>query len=220
MAAMNQQHDTFKHTTRICLIRHGETGWNASKRIQGQLDVELNEKGVTQAQVLAGAARDCEFAAIYSSDLMRAAETARHLAAGRALQVVTMTDLRERHFGDFQGLLNSEVQARWPDEFERYRSGDAQFDFFSGEALLPFRQRILAVFEALAAKHRGRQIAVVTHAGVLDVMYRQATARSIEAPRDFPIPNAVLNQFTRDARGWRVTHWGGVAVGNALDAVE
>ncbi len=220
MAAINQDSNTTKHTTRICLIRHGETEWNASKRIQGQLDVELNAKGVAQAGALAEAAQDYQFAAIYSSDLMRAAETARHLAAGHALQIVTMTDLRERHFGDFQGLLNSEVQARWPAEFERYRMGDSQFDFFSGEALLPFQKRILKVFEALAAKHRGQQIAVVTHAGVLDVIYRQATGRSIEAARDFPIPNAVLNWFTHDAQGWQVTHWGGVAVGNALDAVE
>ncbi len=207
-------------STKICLIRHGETDWNASKRIQGQIDVELNAKGVMQAKALSESARDFEFAAVYSSDLVRAAETARYLAAGRTLHAVCMKGLRERHFGDFQGLLNSEVQARWPAEFKRYRMGDAQFDFFSGEALLPFQQRILKVFDAFTLKHRGQQIAVVTHAGVLDVIYRQATGRLIETPRDFPIPNAVLNWFNHDAQGWQVTNWGGVVVRDALDAVE
>ena len=95
-------------TTRICFIRHGETDWNVDKRIQGQTDIPLNETGRAQALAMAFNAAHHNFDAIYSSDLMRARDTAKMLAARRGLDIKILPQLRERHFGIFQGLTAAE----------------------------------------------------------------------------------------------------------------
>ena len=102
-------------TTRICFIRHGETDWNVEKRIQGQTDVPLNETGHKQALAMAFNAAHHEFHAIYSSDLKRAHDTAHMLAGRRGLEVQTTPQLRERHYGIFQGITAAEAEQRHPE---------------------------------------------------------------------------------------------------------
>ena len=113
-------------TAYITMFRHGETDWNASKRIQGQTDVELNDRGFEQAQEIADTASHFRFTAIYSSDLSRAHATAQALAAKLGLEVVAIPELRERHLGMFQGWSGDEAQSRWPDEYARYRQRDSE----------------------------------------------------------------------------------------------
>ena len=90
--------------TRICIIRHGETDWNVEKRIQGHLDIPLNQTGRAQALATAQSAFHYAFQAIYSSDLSRTLDTANAVAKRLALEVQPLALLRERHYGIFQGL--------------------------------------------------------------------------------------------------------------------
>src|ERR1700712_3864322 len=100
--------------TRIIAIRHGETAWNVDSRIQGQLDIPLNDRGRWQVDQLALGLAGEESAAVYASDLSRAYETAQAVARAAGRPIVTDTGLRERGFGAFEGLSYDEINAKWP----------------------------------------------------------------------------------------------------------
>jgi len=204
--------------TRLCLVRHGETAWNAEGRVQGQVDVPLNEVGRAQARAVAAALASERFDAIYSSDLLRVRQTAEPAAGRLGLPVAFDAALRERHYGMFERLTYVEVRDRYPAEFARFRDKDPEFDFGSGEALKAFEQRALACVAALIDRHAGQSILVFTHGGVLEMVYRHATARGLSSPRDFEIPNAALNRVEVLPGAWRVTAWAEVAhLERALD---
>ena len=193
--------------TRVCVIRHGETDWNAERRIQGHTDVPLNATGRRQALAMAYSAAHQRFDALYSSDLARAVETARALAEREDQAVTTLSELRERHFGCFQGLTVSEAALRHPGAHAAYLARDPRIDFGDGESLEAFAGRANAVLDRLARRHITQTIAVVTHSGVLDVLYRRATGRALSAPRDFEIPNCAQNWFGFDGHAWHVEAW-------------
>ena len=204
--------------TRLCLVRHGETAWNAEGRVQGQVDVPLNEVGRAQARAVAAALAGERFDAIYSSDLVRVRQTAEPAAARLGLPVAFDARLRERHYGMFERLTYVEVRERYPAEFARFSDKDPEFDFASGEALKVFERRALACVAALVERHAGRSLLVFTHGGVLEMVYRHARARGLSSPRDFEIPNAALNRLEVRPGAWRVTAWAEVAhLERALD---
>jgi probable phosphoglycerate mutase len=194
--------------TRICIIRHGETDWNVDRRIQGHTDVPLNETGRAQALAMAFNAAHQRFHAIYSSDLARAQETARVLARREDQEVRLLPQLRERHFGIFQGLTADEGAALHPAAHAHYVARDPDYDFAGGESLRRFAARVSEAIAWLVRHHGGQTIAAVSHSGVLDVVYRRATGRPLSAPRDFAIPNCALNWFRFDAQGWHLEAWG------------
>lgn len=199
-------------TTRICLIRHGETDWNVVRRLQGHTDIPLNKKGVAQAKATALALKSADFHAIYCSDLQRATETARIIATHLRLQAVNEPRLRERHFGAIQGLTWEEAEQRFPHHYAplRTRVPDASPPE-GGESLQVFSARITAILEELANRHRGETLLVVCHGGCLDVVYRAATGKPLEAPRDFALGNATLNWISIGPLGWQLDHWNGEA---------
>lgn len=196
------------NSTRICLVRHGETAWNVQRRIQGQLDIPLNATGISQADVLAERLADQRFAAIYSSDLGRARLTAAAAARRLMLDVALQPDLRERHYGMFQALTYEEAERHHPAAYRRFHKRDPDFAFGDGESLKAFAARVMQCLTSLAQLHAGEQILLVAHGGVLDIVRRAATAMSLEAPRDFAIPNAALNWLDYVAGGWRLVAWG------------
>ena len=194
-------------TTRICFIRHGETDWNVARRIQGQADIPLNETGRSQALAMAFNAAHYAFSAVYSSDLERALDTAKMLAEKRGLEVSTTPLLRERHFGIFQGITAEEGLQFNPAAHACYEARDLDYDFDTGESLLQFADRVKAAVDYLRQHHRNQTIAAVTHAGVLDILYRKATGRPLQPPRDFAVPNCALNWFSFDENGWHLEAW-------------
>ncbi|MFN3749744.1 MAG: histidine phosphatase family protein [Thiobacillus sp.] len=194
--------------TRICLIRHGETDWNVERRIQGHLDIPLNDTGRAQALAMAFNAAHQRFHAIYSSDLARAMETAQSLAQREDHVVRPLPQLRERHYGIFQGLTVAEAAARHPEAHARYRVRDPDYDFETGESLRTFAARVADGIAWLVRHHPGQTLAAICHSGVLDIVYRRATGRPLSAPRDFKIPNCALNWFRFDGRGWHLEAWG------------
>ena len=197
--------------TRILAIRHGETAWNVGGRIQGHLDIPLNDTGRAQARRLARAlaGRDA-IDLIVSSDLARAFETARTVAEATGAPLVAHAALRERCFGDFQGQTFAEIADTWPDDAERWRRREPAWSppGGQGESLLLFRERITQVVQALAAENTGKHIALFTHGGVLDVLYRAATGLGLQDARTWQIGNAAVNRllWTPDA-GLSLVGW-------------
>src|SRR5205814_1635373 len=167
-----------KHT-RLWMVRHGETAWNAQGRVQGQLDIPLSELGHAQARALAAALSANSFSSIYSSDLLRVQETARPTAERLHLPVKTDPRLRERHYGIFQGATYAECRDRLPDDYARFKAKDLDYDFGSGESLRIFNVRALACVGEIAARHAGEELLVFTHGGVLEMVYRHAKARGL-----------------------------------------
>jgi len=194
-------------TTRICFIRHGETDWNATKRIQGQTDIALSETGHAQALAMAFNAGHTDFGAIYSSDLMRSSATAHMLAARRGLEVKLLPLLRERHYGIFQGCTAAEGALKYPAAHAHYLARDLNYDFETGESMLHFAARVALAIDFMVKRHSGQTLAAITHAGVLDIIYRKSTGRPLHTPRDFVIPNCALNWFRFDGQGWHLEAW-------------
>jgi probable phosphoglycerate mutase len=193
--------------TRLVAIRHGETDWNAEGRMQGQLDAPLGRRGRWQAARLAASLGDEGIEAIVASDLSRALDTARALGAALGLPVAVDPRLRERCFGIFEGSTYAEIEVRWPAEAERWRRHDADFGPEGGERLVDFAARSVAAVRAVAEAHPGRTVAVVTHGGVLDCLYRDAYGLASTAPRTWLLGNTSVNRLLWTGEGFTVTGW-------------
>jgi len=196
--------------TRILAIRHGQTAWNAGGRIQGHTDIALDALGEWQAERLALALGDEPLDVLYSSDLARARQTAAPLAARKQLQVRIDPGLRERGFGEFEGLSFKQIEQRWPEQAAAWRQRDPDFGARGGEVLRDFRDRVVAVVTRLALAHRGQSIALVTHGGVLDLLYREATRVALDAPRTWQVANAGINRLLHSEQGLVLVGWADV----------
>lgn len=198
-------------TTRLCIVRHGETAWNAEHRVQGQLDVPLNAVGHAQASAAAKVLAQERFDVAYSSDLSRARQTAAPTVERLSLELRLDKDLRERHYGIFERLTYAEVKVRFPEDYARFEARDPEYAFRSGESLKDFSARSIAVLSKIVAQHENQRILVFTHGGVLDKLYRFITGLPISAERHFGIPNAGLNRIEVTSAGWQIRAWADVA---------
>jgi 2,3-bisphosphoglycerate-dependent phosphoglycerate mutase len=193
--------------TRIIAVRHGETAWNVDTRIQGYIDIPLNETGRWQAQRLAQALAGQEIHAVYSSDLSRAHATALAVAEIAGVPVTTDRALRERNFGSFEGRTFAEIETELPEQSLRWRKRDPEFAPEGGESLLQFRTRVTTAAHGFAARHPGQQILLVAHGGVLDVLYRDATGQELQAPRTWELGNAAINRLLWTPEGMTLVGW-------------
>lgn len=211
-----------QQATRVIAIRHGETTWNAETRMQGQLDVPLNEVGRRQAGLVAAALADEAIDALYASDLARALQTAEPLARACGRTVVADPSLRERCFGVFQGLTFDEVEARWPGDSRRWRHREPDFAPEGAETLRDFAARSVAAATRIAAAHPGQTIVLVTHGGVLDSLYRAATRVALQSPRTWMLGNAGINRLLYTPQGYTLVGWSdtGHLDGRALDEAD
>ena len=130
--------------TRLIAVRHGETAWNVEARLQGQLDIPLNERGQAQARRAAQSLAEDRPDVVVSSDLARAHATAQAIASFNGCPLFLEPGLRERSFGSFEGLTHGEVAQRWPEASQRWRSRDPDFAPGDGESLRVFFDRCIA----------------------------------------------------------------------------
>jgi len=145
--------------TTILLVRHGETDWNAERRVQGHSDTPLNETGRAQAAALADALEEKEIDAVYSSDLLRAHETARVVAERRGLEVTAIRDLRERNFGTWEGLSDDQILERFPEA--------AKGTWGDDESKTEMARRVYDALQRIAEAHPRGRVVVVSHGGPL-----------------------------------------------------
>lgn len=149
-------------TTRVFLVRHGETEWNAAQIFQGHLDSNLTEAGMEQARRLAERLEDERIVAIYSSDQGRAIRTAETVAGKLGLAVIPRADLREIDCGDWTGKQYDEVKAGWPNEHSDWRARPHLHRMPAGETAALVQERALGFLEWLGEKHLGSDVLVVT----------------------------------------------------------
>ena len=195
------------YATRIIAIRHGETDWNVVTRIQGRLDIGLNDTGRWQAQRVAQALAHEAISAIYASDLLRAWDTARSIANATGGTLQAHVGLRERDFGNFQGKTFAEIETSWPEQARSWRKRDPDWAPQGGESLLDLRQRVVQAASDLAQRHCGEQIVLVAHGGVMDVLYRAATGQDLQAPRTWKLGNAAINRMLWTPAGLTLVGW-------------
>jgi probable phosphoglycerate mutase len=206
MTAAKQDHGLVQ-LTRVIAIRHGETAWNVDTRIQGQLDIALNDTGRWQAQRLGEALAHEGIERIYSSDLARARETAQAVGDATGVAVHLDRSLRERAFGEFEGHTFAQIEERWPVESMRWRKREADFGPRGGESLQDFYARCVQAITRIAQAELGRTVAVVAHGGVLDCLYRAGARIPLQAPRTWQLANASINRLLYTPEGFSVVGW-------------
>ncbi|MHA7986430.1 histidine phosphatase family protein [Rathayibacter sp. CAU 1779] len=179
--------DPGRRRTLLTLVRHGETDWNRERRIQGSADIPLNDTGIAQAGAAAAGLADAGYSAVYSSPQSRALATARIIArAMGAADPRTDADLRERSFGEAEGLTDPEITERFPDD-----------DVPGLESRRSVVERALPVLERIAARHPGESVLVVTHGAVISSLVRHLTGGALPRQGE-TIRNLSLSHFTHE----------------------
>ena len=173
------------NSTTIYLIRHGETDWNLERKYQGHEDIPLNSTGIKQAQVTAENLNDSHFSALYSSDLIRAFQTAQEVAKKTKLPIVTCPDLREINQGDWEGKYIKDVMATSADEVRAVYENPYSARRPGGESIAEVAERMYACLDQLAEKHNQETIIVVSHG--------LAIATVLCKVRDLPLEKAIQN---------------------------
>lgn len=182
-------------STEIILIRHGETDWNRELRFQGHIDVPLNDLGHEQARRLGLRLAGEPVQHLISSDLMRAQQTAAPAARQLDLEIVTSAALREQHFGVVEGMRADEIQSLHPRAWEDWLQFREDHAMPEGESARQFHARIIEALGGIATTHAGQKVLVVTHGGVLDMVWRTARGLGLNGPRQSEIPNAGFNRI-------------------------
>ncbi|KAL4582366.1 hypothetical protein LXL04_006913 [Taraxacum kok-saghyz] len=199
--------------TEVVIVRHGETEWNAEKRIQGHLDIDLNDIGRQQAVAVAERlSGESKISAIYSSDLKRALKTAETIASRcGGLQVIEDQNLRERHLGDLQGLVYSEAPKIKTKAYEALQSRHTNVEIpGGGESLDQLYKRCTSCLQTIASKHRGERVVVVTHGGVIRALHQRAyTGTGQRAGKILNVSVNVLHLSDPDR--WVIKSWGDVS---------
>lgn len=187
--------------TRVFLVRHGETEWNASRRIQGQTDVPLSERGWQQAAAVAAYLSRVPLAAVYSSDLLRALQTAEAIASAHGIAACAEPGLRELHFGEWEGLDEVDLQARYPEEYRLWRADSLRQRPPGGEGIARLMARVAQVYDRVVAAHAGRCVAIVGHGGSIKALVVHALGAPLEAYTRLRLGNASVSLIEIGDRG-------------------
>lgn len=202
--------------TELILIRHGETDWNRELRFQGHMDVPLNATGHEQARRLAErlAAEPLVVDHLVCSDLIRTQQTATPSlqVLFPALHIDTLTDssLREQSFGIVEGLRVDDIKADHADAWNQWLRFEADYGMPGGETTRQFHTRVMDAMRRIAQQYQGQKVMVVTHGGVLDMVWRTACGTGLSGPRQSDIPNAGLNRVRVDGDAVEVLDWADV----------
>lgn len=168
-------------TTTLLLVRHGETDWNRERRFQGHADPPLNDRGRRQARELASTLAGDGISAVYASPLLRARETAEIVAAELGLAVALDDRLMEVDVGSWSGLTRDEIEARFPEEFVRWRTGGHGWE--DGETYEELAARALQALLGIGAAHPHETVLVVGHGGTVRSLLAHAAQLDLAAHR-------------------------------------
>ncbi len=203
--------------TELIVIRHGETDWNRQHRFQGQIDVPLNAAGRAQAERLAQRLARDSFAVVVASDLHRAHATASAAAGGRPIEVDPLW--REQAFGVLEGLDAATIVQQHPELWAHWQRHDADYALpGGGESVRAFQQRVLRGVQRIVQSHPGRCVAVFTHGGVLDMLWRAAQQLPLHGARVCEIPNTGVNRLRCADGALQVVLWADAAHLDGLPA--
>jgi probable phosphoglycerate mutase len=195
------------NTTRLVVIRHGETEWNIQNRFQGHLDSKLTLTGIKQAEAIADSLEGEAYDVIYSSDLERASHTAEIIARKLNMRLYTEKELREINLGVMQGLKKDEFIIKYPEVISKYHA-DPDYVIPGGESKRQLYNRVTGILEKIVKKHKGHNILLIAHGGVLDCIIRYTFNIPLNKQRNFSLFNASINRFTIDKGEWKLESWG------------
>lgn len=184
----------------LLLVRHAETEDNVEMRLSGWTDSLLSPRGERQtAAVAEQIVRAHPVTTIYSSPLIRARRTADAIARRIRRPILLREDLREMYFGEFEGWPLQQIERLHPEFLATEFALDREFMWPSGESRSGFAGRVRTVLDAIAARHAGESVAVVTHGGVISYFLTMVARRSVTAWRDYQVPNASLSEVLWNA---------------------
>ena len=192
----------------IVLVRHGATDWNLQRRCQGATDRELNDVGIQQAKTIAAAFTTEPIAAIYSSNLKRARQTAESIAGPHNLPVLIEHDIRELDHGELEGLTFNEIKDSYPDFISRWRTTPAEIQVPGGEKLADVAERAWNGLNRIVGQHEdGKTVVVVSHNFPILGIVCRITGTHLNSYRSFHLdPCGVTRLTCNNGSSWRLIH--------------
>jgi broad specificity phosphatase PhoE len=191
---------------RLLLIRHGETDWNVSLRYMGQANVPLNENGRAQGRLAAQRLLSLGATALYTSDLVRAAETAAIVGNELGLKPVAMPELREIDVGKWEGLTPEELYRRFPDHMQEFERDPARTVRLGGESYAQLQARALVALNAIHTAHRPDETVVaVSHGGTIRALLCHVIGLDLAYFGRLWLDNGSISELRYRSSGWRLT---------------
>ena len=196
--------------TEIILIRHGETEWNSQKRMQGHSNSDLSSVGQAQIQALGQWMKNVPFDLIYSSDSLRAKQTAEAITQFSGNELQFDQRLREKNLGVFEGLTSEEARERHPEVFRLFKTAGSKYVIDEGESTQQLQDRALEIVNEIRIKHPEERVLLVTHGGFIRVVMKHSLGLSLETPTRFLIRNTGVFRLVWEDK-WLVSQMGGVS---------
>ena len=196
--------------TEIILIRHGETEWNSQQRMQGHSDSDLSSVGQAQIQALGQWMKNVPFDLIYSSDSLRAKQTAEAITQFSGHELKIDLRLREKNLGVFEGLTSEEARERHPEVFRLFKTAGSKYVIDEGESTQQLQDRALEIVNEIRIKHPEERVLLVTHGGFIRVVMKHSLGLSLETPTRFLIRNTGVFRLVWEDK-WLVSQMGGVS---------
>ena len=196
--------------TEIILIRHGETEWNSQQRMQGHSNSDLSSVGQAQIQALGQWMKNVPFDLIYSSDSLRAKQTAEAITQFSGHELQFDQRLREKNLGVFEGLTSEEARERHPEVFRLFKTAGSTYVIDEGESTQQLQDRALEIVNEIRIKHPEERVLLVTHGGFIRVVMKHSLGLSLETPTRFLIRNTGVFRLEWEDK-WLVSQMGGVS---------
>ena len=196
--------------TEIILIRHGETEWNSQQRMQGHSNSDLSSVGQAQIQALGEWMKNVPFDHIYSSDSLRAKQTAEAITQFSGHKLKIDLRLREKNLGVFEGLTSEEARERHPEVFRLFKTAGSKYVIDEGESTQQLQDRALEIVNEIRIKHPEERVLLVTHGGFIRVVMKHSLGLSLETPTRFLIRNTGVFRLVWEDK-WIVSQMGGVS---------
>ena len=192
------------------MIRHGETEWNSQKRMQGHSNSDLSSVGQAQIQALGQWMKNVPFDLIYSSDSLRAKQTAESITQFSGHELQFDQRLREKNLGVFEGLTSEEARERHPEVFRLFKTAGSKYVIDEGESTQQLQDRALEIVNEIRIKHPEERVLLVTHGGFIRVVMKHSLGLSLETPTRFLIRNTGVFRLVWEDK-WLVSQMGGVS---------
>ena len=196
--------------TEIILIRHGETEWNSQQRMQGHSNSDLSSVGQAQIKALGQWMKNVPFDIIYSSDSLRAKQTAEAITQFSGHELKIDLRLREKNLGVFEGLTSEEARERHPEVFRLFKTAGSKYVIHEGESTQQLQDRALEIVDEIRIKHPEERVLLVTHGGFIRVVMKHSLGLSLETPTRFLIRNTGVFRLVWEDK-WIVSQMGGVS---------
>ena len=194
----------------IIFIRHGETEWNSQQRMQGHSNSDLSSVGQAQIQALGQWMKNVPFDHIYSSDSLRAKQTAEAITQFSGHELKIDLRLREKNLGVFEGLTSEEARKLHPEVFSLFKTAGSKYVIDEGESTQQLQDRALEIVDEIRIKHLEERVLLVTHGGFIRVVMKHSLGLSLETPTRFLIRNTGVFRLVWEDK-WIVSQMGGVS---------